>query len=37
MHTNTDDLVKDFTSMLLSVIEKPVCRMGIAGVSRVMF
>jgi aryl-alcohol dehydrogenase-like predicted oxidoreductase len=31
MPTNTDDLVKDFTSTLLPVIEKPVCRMGIAG------
>jgi aryl-alcohol dehydrogenase-like predicted oxidoreductase len=31
MHPNTDDLVKDFTSTLLPVIEKPVCRMGIAG------
>jgi aryl-alcohol dehydrogenase-like predicted oxidoreductase len=31
MHTNTDDLSKDFTSTLLPVIEKPVCRMGIAG------
>jgi len=31
MHANSDDLVKDFTSTLLPVIEKPVCRMGIAG------
>ena len=31
MQNNTGDLVKDFTSTLLLVIEKPVYRMGIAG------